>query len=368
MLLKTVEGILLIVRKNISLDQVYVDKLKPFLERNNGNLSAAIRDTIETAYPVLTSEAGKNGEKDSIKASQDAKTRNKLIEEGEFLLVHHTLLDWLIKQSSGRLLDEAVVYELINPYRIKKIPDIVDYLNSINEKLGWKIKVDSESSQDPDLKNVNLILSNGNPFFRRILAQGLSLFMAKQMKFDVEGLFCKSNVTKVYFKRFEFLDSQKTPRGIEENFASMEYTFLEIDRRPGFWKNLIKIYKHQNYQRLNINKKIFEAFISGKIPSEADMERNFELIAGKPAAAFTLDEHIMIFREFYLTEGIGNDIEICTEKDKEYVKLIHGYSDKKVCEYIITYYSNYFRSTGHNFTVITNPYMIVFEFGKRLQQ
>jgi hypothetical protein len=144
----------------------------------------------------------------------------------------------------------------------------------------------------------------------------------------------------------------------------MENTFLEVERRPGFWKSLTKIYRQQNYQRLNINKKIFEAFISGNIPSEADMERNFELTIGKPPAAFTLDEHIMIFREFYLTEGIGNDIEICTEKDKEYIKLIHGYSDKKVCEYITKYYSNYFRSIGHDFTVTISPYVIAFEFRK----
>jgi hypothetical protein len=343
-----------------------VDKLKPFLERNNGNLSAAIRDAIETASLVLSAEANKNGEQDSIKTSQDAKLRNKLIEEEEFLLVHHTLLEWLIKKSSGRLLDEAIVYELINPYKVKKIPDIVNYMNSLNEKLGWKIKIDAETSHDPEPENANLVFSNGNPFFRRILAQSLALYLAKQMKMDVEGLFCKSNVTKVYFKRFEFLDYQKVPRGIEEHFASMESTSREIEKRPGFWKNLIKTYGQQNYQRISINRKIFEAFVSGKILSITEMERNFELVVGKPAAAFTLDEHIMIFREFYLTEGIGSDIEISTERDNEYVKLTHGYSDKKVCEYLTIYYSNYFRSIGYIFKVTTSPYMIVFEFGKSL--
>ncbi len=363
---KAEEEIPLIVRKNISIDQCYVDKLKPFLEKNNGNLSAAIRDAIETASLALARKEGENGEKDSIKASQNAEFRNKLIEEEEFLLVHHTLFEWLIKQTSGMLIDESIIYELINPYKVKKIPDIVSSLNVLNEKMGWKIKVDAECVQDCEPETANLTLSNGNSCLRGIMAHSLAFFLAKQMKLDVRGLFSRSNVTKVYFKRFEFLDYQKVPKGVEEHFGAMESTCREIQKRPDFWKNLIKTYRHQNYQRLSMNRKIFEAFVSGNVPSVADMARNFELVVGKPPEAFTLAEHIMIFKELYLTEGIGSDIEICTEKGSEYVKLIHDYSDSKVCEYITMYYSNIFKSIGYPFTVIANPHMIVFEFGKVL--
>ena len=310
---------------------------------------------------------GENKEKQSNKASQHVEIRNKLIEDEEFLLVHRTLFEWLIKKTSGLLIDESIVYELINPYKTKKIPDIVSYLNVLNEKMGWEIKVDAEYSQEFEPETANLTFSNGNPCFRIIMAHSLALYLAKQMKLDVQGLFCKSNVTKVYFKRFEFLDYQKVPRGLEEYFGSLDDTFREIQKRPDFWKNLIKTYRQQNYQRLSINRKIFEALVSGNIPSVTDMARNFELVVGKPPEAFTLAEHIMIFKELYLTDGIGSDIEVCTEKGSEYVKLIHDYSDSKVCEYITIYYSNVFKSIGYPFTVNTNPHMIVFEFGKCLR-
>jgi hypothetical protein len=341
-----------------------VDKLKPFLEKNNGNLSAAIRDAIETASLAFERKMGENGEQDLSKFSQNAELRNKLIEEEEFLLVHHTLFEWLIKKTSGVLIDESIVYELINPYKAKKIPDIVSYLNVLNEKMGWKIKVDAECSQELEPEVANLTFSNGNPCFRVIMAHSLAFYLAKQMKLDTQGLFCRSNVTKVYFKRFEFLDYQKVPLGLEEHFGPMDEVFREIQKKPEFWKNLIKTYRHQNYQRLNVNRKIFEAFVSGNIPSTTDMARNFELVTGKPPEAFTLAEHIMIFKELYLTDGIGSDIEICTEKGNEYVKLIHDYSDNKVCEYITIYYSNIFKSIGYPFTVTTTPHMIIFEFGK----
>jgi hypothetical protein len=360
------EGVPLIVRKNISIDQSYVDKLKPFLENNNGNLSAAIRDAIETASLAWERKTGENGEKDTGKASQKAELRNKLIEEEEFLLIHHTLFEWLIEKTSGLLIDESIVYELINPYKVKNISDIVSHLNVLNEKMGWKVKIDAECNKDFEPEDANLTLSNGNPCLRVMMAHTLALYMAKHMKLDVQGLFCRSNVTKVYFKRFEFLDYQKIPRGLEEHFGPMENTLREIQKRPEFWRNLIKTYRQQNYQWLSMNRKIFEAFVSGNVPSATDMVRNFELVVGKPPEAFTLAEHIMIFKELYLTEGIGTDIEICTEKGSEYVKLIHDYSDNRVCEYIATYYSNFFKSIGYPFTVTTNPHMIVFEFKKGL--
>lgn len=341
-----------------------MDKLKPFLEKNNGNLSAAIRDAIETASLALAGSTGENGEKDQGKVSPNVELRNKLIEDDEFLLVHHTLLEWLIKKTSGLLIDESIVYEIINPYKVKRIPDIVSYVNSFNEKMGWKTKVDAEYCQGQEPETVSLTLSNGNSCLRGIMAHSLALYMAKQMKLDIQGVFCRSNVTKIYFKRFEFLDYQKVPKGLEKYFGPMESAFREIQKKPEFWKNLIKTYRQQNYQRLSINRKTFEAFVSGDLPSVAEVTRNFELDTGKPPEAFTLAENIMIFKEIYLTDSIGSDIEICTEKDREYVKLIHDYSDKKVCEAVTRYYSNILRSTGYPFSVTVNPHMILFEFGK----
>ncbi len=360
------EDVNLIVRKNISIDQCYIDKLKPFLDKNNGNLSAAIRDSIETASQVIEGKKGEKGDKDSSQALKNAESRNKMIEEEEFLLIHHTMLEWFIKNTAGLLIEESTVYELINPYTIKRIPDFINYVNAMNNRLGWKIKVDAECTGSMEPESVILTLSNGNPCFRGIIAHSLSLFLAKQMKLDIQGIFNRSNVTKVYLKRFEFLDYEKIPKGLEEHFGPMDSTFREIRRKPDFWRNLVKIYRDQNYERLSMNKKIFESFVSGDLPSVNDMAREFELFTGKPPEAFTLAEHIMIFKALYLTDNIGTEIEVCTEKGSECVRLIHDYSDSKVCERIICYYSNIFKYIGHPFTVTSSPHMIVFEFGKNL--
>lgn len=354
----------MIVRKNISIDQCYIDKLQPFLERNNGNLSAAIRDAIEISSQVMDGKKVVDTEKYANNAPQNTEIRNKLIETDEFILVHRTMFEWFFKKTSGLLIDESTVYELINPYKFRKIPEIINYLNTLNEKLGWKIKVSAECQGEPEPETVTLTLSNGNPSFREHLAHGVALYLAKQMKMDVQGLYSRSNVTKLYLKRFNYLDYEKVPGGFEEHFGSMDSTFWEIRKKPDFWKNLIQLYRQHNYQRINMHKKIFESLVSGSMPDVADMARDFEFLAGKPPDAFILSEHIILFKELYLTDNIGSDIEVSTEKGREYIKLIHEYSDEKVREYVTRYYSNMLKALGYPFTVTSSPNLILFDFGK----
>ena len=43
----------MIIRKNITLENNHIKKLEPLLNKNEGNLSAAIRDAVDLADVVL---------------------------------------------------------------------------------------------------------------------------------------------------------------------------------------------------------------------------------------------------------------------------------------------------------------------------
>ncbi len=352
----------MIIRKNISIDQCHVDQLQPLLEQNNGNLSAAIRDAIEISSRVMEGKKAVNSEKYINNVPQNTEIRNKLIETDEFILVHRTMFKWFFKKTSGLLIDESTIYELINPYKFRKVPEIINYLNTLNRKLGWKIEVSAEFQGAPEPESVTLTFSNGNPYFREHLVHGVALYLVKQMKLDVQGLYSRSNVTKLYLKRFTYLDYEQVREGFEGHFGSMDSTFREIRKKPAFWKNLIQLYRQHNYQRISIQKTIFEDLISGRVPDATDMARDFEFLAGKPPDALTLSEHIMIFKELYLTDNIGSDIEVSTEKGREYIKLIHDYSDEKVREYVTQYYSIMLKALFYPFTVTSSPNLILFDF------
>lgn len=114
------------IRKNISIDEAHFQKLQPFLKKNKGNLSAAIREIIDAA--TSNSENFENYETpvESQSGNGKLKTKEQLIRTGEYLLINQQLMKWLVKNSAGRLADEEVVNGLINPYTITTLPRLAE--------------------------------------------------------------------------------------------------------------------------------------------------------------------------------------------------------------------------------------------------
>ena len=126
------------IRKNVSMEDEYLQKLQPFLEKNNGNLSAAIRDVIEFADAALQ---GHESVEDALEyftqnSTKYPEIRNNLIESGECILVSQLSFRWLIENTDGILVDDELVSEIFNPYQIKNVPDLLEYLNIRSQKYG----------------------------------------------------------------------------------------------------------------------------------------------------------------------------------------------------------------------------------------
>ena len=130
------------IRKNVSMEDEYLRKLQPFLDKNNGNLSAAIRDAIELADAAFQ---GHESVEDALEYfTQDStkypEIRNSLIESGECILIRQFSFRWLIENTDGILLDDELVSELFNPYKIKNVSDLIEYLNVRSQNMGWEIE------------------------------------------------------------------------------------------------------------------------------------------------------------------------------------------------------------------------------------
>lgn len=124
------------------MEDEYLQKLQPFLDKNNGNLSAAIRDAIELADAALQ---GHESVEDALEYfTQDStkypEIRNSLIESGECILISQFSFRWLIENTDGILLDDELVSELFNPYKIKNVSDLIEYLNMRSHNMGWEIE------------------------------------------------------------------------------------------------------------------------------------------------------------------------------------------------------------------------------------
>lgn len=125
------------------MEDEYLQKLQPFLDKNNGNLSAAIRDAIELADAALQ---GHKSVEDALDYFTQGSTkypeiRNSLIESGECILISQLSFRWLIENTDGILVDDELVSELFNPYKIKNVSGLLEYLNTRSRNMGWGIEV-----------------------------------------------------------------------------------------------------------------------------------------------------------------------------------------------------------------------------------
>lgn len=130
------------IRKNVSMEDEYLQKLQPFLDKNNGNLSAAIRDAIELADAALQ---GHESVEDALESFTQSSTkypdiRNSLIESGECILISQLSFRWLIENTDGILVDDELVSEIFNPYKTKSVSDLLEYLNTRSRNMGWEVE------------------------------------------------------------------------------------------------------------------------------------------------------------------------------------------------------------------------------------
>jgi hypothetical protein len=351
------EAEIFLVRKNVSMEDKYLQKLQPFLDKNNGNLSAAIRDAIELADAALKGHESVEGALKYFK--EDSRKypaiRNSLIENRECILISQLSFRWLIENTEGILVADELVSELFNPYQIKSVSELLEYLNTRSRSLGWGIEA-SFSKWEEDKTEV-VILQHGDPTLRSFVAELVSIFLGCYLNLDVSYVHRKSNSTQIFLK--EYVSEKNIPPGIRKNFGVLDSTFKEIKSRPDFWISLVERYRLERYERVNLSRCLFEAFLSGEIP---DVISLFETSAGKPIHEISLCELFVICKELIPLTQIAGDIERTIEGGKIDLKIRHKFSDERAILKLVEFFSRIFRAGGHMFEVKTVSNLIIFRF------
>ncbi len=347
------------IRKNVSMEDEYIQKLQPFLDKNSGNLSAAIRDAIELADAALK---GHESIEDAVNSFSGGSTkypavRNSLVESGECILISQLSFRWLIQNTDGILVSDELVSELFNPYRIKSISDLLEYFNQRSQNLGWGIEA-SISKWEEENTDI-IVLEHGDPNLRAFLAELLSLFLGRYLNFDVSFVHHKSNSIRIFLK--EYKSDTDIPPGIRKNFGILDSTFKEIRSRPDFWTSLVERYRLHRYERVNLNRDVFEVFLSGEIP---EITSFCEASAGKPIKEIPFSELLIICKRLVSITQLASDIEITIEGGKNYLKIRHQFSNEKVILKLVGLFSKLFQTAGYLFKVKTVSNLIIFEFAE----
>ncbi|AKB20171.1 MULTISPECIES: hypothetical protein [unclassified Methanosarcina] len=344
------------IRKNVSLDEVHLQKLQPLLDKNGGNLSAAVREVIDLIIPDPES----HGTFEELTGKKKySEVREQLIQSGECVMMNQRAMKWLVKSSAGKLMDEDVVLELLNPYLLTTVSELKEFLNTSSKSMGWKIEVSCSFKEEVEPESFTMDFVGGDRDFRDFVVEAVCIFLACGLNFDVEAVHRKSNSITIYLRSFFRHGMQDKAPGVRKYFGSKDVLYREIERKPAFWVTLADLYKKFDYQRVNLDKDFFEALVAGKLP---DMTKYFEIKAGRSLHEIPLSELLPLFKYLVVASQLVSDVEIYAEKGKECIKIRHEYSDEGVVLKLIQMFSNLFEAGLHKFSVSSVSKLIIFDF------
>jgi hypothetical protein len=349
-----------LIRKNVSLDETHLQKLQPLLEKHKGNLSAAVREIIDLASPDLENrgtpeEIAEKLRKERIFSGK----KEELLSSEESVTMNQQMMTWLVRSCAGKLIDEDVVHGLINPYIITTLSELEEHLNCSSKRMGWKIEVSGPRSEGSEDWPLIMDFTGGDRDFREFLVEAVCIFLSRWMNLDVEALYRKSNSITVYLKNFVRHDPEEVTPGVRKYFGCRDLLYREIEKKPEFWVSLAELYQRFNYRRVNLDKDLFKSLMVGEVP---DITKYFEIKAGCSLREIPLSELLKLFKYLVMTSQLVNDVEICTEKGKERMKIRHDYSDEKVIAKMIQVFSGVFEAGWHKFSLNSVSELLIFDF------
>lgn len=316
----------MIVTKHISIDKECVEKLKPQLERHNGNFSAAIREIID-----------RNGK--SVFPSNSS-------------AIDNSLLKWMMTEVDGTLIPDDVMNELIDPVLINSLRKLEDCLNARFRELEWDIDIELKYDNETNPTGM-LIEIRGEIHKIRTAARILSQYIVKnsfdKIPMELMSVFNLNECVKVELARSTKKDAEKS---LLTFFGGMDELIKGIKSRPEFWKAIVKRHLLSNYNMVTIHRNYFEDLLSNNIPLG---EISIENLAKKPIQEIPLKDMLLLIKEVYETSRVIDKVEI----DNDKLILFHSYRSNEAIEKIKKTLVLLLEANGHLFDPKTTANMIV---------
>lgn len=316
----------MIVTKHISIDKECVEKLKPQLERHNGNFSAVIREIID-----------RNG---------------KSVFPNNSSAIDNSLLKWMLSEIDGTLIPDNVIDELLDPVLIHSIRKLEDYLNYRFRELGWNIGIEFKYDNDALPSGILLELSGENNKIQtvaRILSQYLVKNSLERIPLQIMSVF---NINECI--RIELVRSTKkeATNSLLTFFGGMDEVIKGVKSRPAFWNAIVKRHVLSNYNMVTVHRNYFEDLLSNNIPLG---EISIENMAKKPIQEIPLKDMLLLIKEVYETSRVIDKVEI----DNDNLILFHSYRSHEAIEKVKKTLVLLLEANGHLFDPKTTANMIV---------
>lgn len=316
----------MIVTRHVSLDNDCIDKMEPYVEKNKGNFSAAIREIID--------RAGKYG---SLKNSS---------------AIDSSMFKWMIAELDGRLVPENVLDEIIDPRLVGSIKSLEEFLRNRLGELEWDVSISLKPNIDSTPVEVSIELK-GSPHKIKFLGALLSQYLVKNSpehtSLGIKSVSNTSDCLKIELARTNRKDAETS---LYTYFGSLDEAIKAVKTRPDFWKTVIYGHLMSNYSMVTVHRNYFEDLLAGKVPMG---EITIETLAKKPIQEIPLKEMLLLIKEVYETSRVVDRVEI----DRETVILFHNYRNTDVINKLKKSLVLLLETNGHLYDAKSTANMIV---------
>ncbi len=315
----------MVVTKHISLDKDCVEKMRPYVEKHEGNFSAAMREIIE--------KAGKSGLPYNS------------------IALDNPLFKWMLINMEGIFVPNNVLDELIDPLLTTSIRKLEEYLIYRFRELGWDIDLDLIYDNDK-LPSDILIEIKGDPQKIKLVASILSQYLVKNSlehtPLKIRYIINFSDCIKIeLFKS----DKSEAQRSLITFFGDLDEIIKVIKSHPAFWKAIINKHILSNYNMVTVHRNYFEDLLADKIPLG---EIAIETLAKKPIQEIPLKDMLFLIKEVYETARVVDRVDI----DKENIILFHNYRNKEAIDKLKKILIMLLKANGHLYDAKSTANMI----------
>jgi len=323
------------LRKSISLDEEYLKKMEPLVQKHNGNLSAVIREIIDLADY----------------ASKDPDSVKRLISgmKNKQSLTSPTLA-WALKALAGRRPDREFVNNILGN-DIYSISVLEKRMNELLGEVYWDSSIKTASDDDRAPQNASFIITGKNQDMNRFIGAFIAVFVSEKYDFGISSTRSENNSFEMYMTRGT---REWALKSTNDNFGYMEPAFCEFYKRPDFWNMVVILYSKMNYDMVVMPKQFFEEILGGK--SSHKITTVIEKFYGFPINQISVEDLLKRIKDIYQSTGLIEKADI----DKESLIIYHSFSDPESIKKLALMFVELLRSGGHEYSSVTSRNLIVF--------
>src|SRR3972149_8764465 len=340
----------MLTRKHVAMEDEYLKKLEPLIEKNGGNLSAAVRDAIDLTDIALKTYGSTDKASLAITKRDGNGMRDQCISLGQCIVVSSQMFHWLLEQSKGLVIDQDTLIDLIDPFKITSMPELQNSLNDKLKGFGWQTEVRMEYDDVSHPVKAAAVIKGNYRNRIEFVAGILGLYLASYKDLGISSIRRRTGCMKLY------LQKKKNPEeACSDLFAHFGYhqdILRELNARPDFWKNLVREHSATNYSLVTLHRNFYEDLLIGRVPKAI---MTIEAVSRRPVEEMPLQELLRTLKQVSETARIVNRIDF----EEDIVKIHHAYRNMRAADRVKDIFQGIMEASGYVYNAELTSNMII---------